>query len=210
MADCPNCGRATERTQDWACPWCGYPLVSGSFRQMSKTYQEAKVERLQGLVAVEVAEAEMVDEAEQVVEARPEPESVIEAEPATEVESTSKEEPVIEAEEEEKSPDIISITIEELNEACKADKKAAEERFAGSILQITAEVGRIPPMESTEKPCLILVGSGKSTERNVLCVFDKQHQAAINSLSVGQLVTVQGKYDGCVINIMVNDCILVD
>lgn len=209
MADCPNCGRATERTQDWACPWCGYPLVSGSFRQMSKTYQEAKAERLQELVTVEVAEAEVVDETEQVVENEPGPEPVLEAEPATEAESMSEEEYIVETEE-EKSPDIIPITVEELNEACKADKKAVEDRFAGSILQITAEVGRIPPMESTEKPCLILVGSGKSTARNVLCVFDKQHEAAINGLSVGQLVTVQGKYDGCVINILVNDCILVD
>jgi hypothetical protein len=209
MADCPNCGQATERTQDWACPWCGYPLVSGSFRQMSKTYHEAKVERLQGPVAVEVVEPEMVDEAEHVVKYELEPEPILEAEPATEAESTSEEGPVVETEE-EKPPGIITITIDELNEACRADKKAAEDRFAGSILQITAEVGRIPPMESTERPCLILVGSGKSAARNILCVFDEQHEAAISRLSVGQLVTVQGKYDGCVINILVNDCVLVD
>ncbi|HEY42103.1 MAG TPA: hypothetical protein G4O18_09670 [Dehalococcoidia bacterium] len=204
MADCPNCGQATERTQDWACPWCGYPLVSGSFREMSKTYQEAKVERLQRPVVVEV-----VDETKQVVEAELEPEPVLETETKTEVESASEEGPVVEVGEEE-SPGIVPVTIEELNEACKADKKAAEERFAGSILQITAEIGRIPPMESTEKPCLILVSSGKSRARNVLCAFGKQHEAAISSLSVGQLVTVQGKYDGCVINILINDCVLVD
>jgi hypothetical protein len=175
---------------------------------MSKTYQEAKVERLQGPVAVEVVEPEMLDEAEQVVKDELEPEPALGAEPTIEAESTSEEGPM--EVEEKKSPGIVPITIEELNEACRADKKAAEDKFAGSILQITAEVGRIPPMESTEKPCLILVGSGKSTARNVLCVFDKQHEAAISRLSIGQLVTVQGKYDGCVINILVNDCVLVD
>lgn len=253
MANCPNCGQATERTQDWACQWCGYPLVSGSFRQMSKTYQEAKAERLQELAAVEVVEAdiqeetdvaettvvianvpeetaepeapeaEIVEEAEQAVEVEPEikPEPV--PEPTAEVESTSEGEsvaedsveadetgePVTEAETLQ-SPGIIFMTIEELNEACQADSEAAEARFVGSILQITAEVGRIPQVESSENPCLILISSEKPTAMNILCVFDKQYEAAINKLTEGQLVTVQGRYDGCVMNILVNDCVLID
>ena len=255
MANCPNCGQATERTQDWACQWCGYPLVSGSFRQMSKTYQEAKAERLQKLAAVEVVETdiqegsdvaeateaaadvseataesetpepEIVDEAKKAVEVEPEikSEPAPEPEPAAEAESTSESEPVTEDSgeagetgepitetEAAQSPGIIFITIEELNEVCKADSEAAEARFAGSILQITAEVGRIPPVESSEKPCLILISSEKPTAMNILCVFDKQHEAAINKLSEGQLVTVQGRYDGCVMNILVNDCVLID
>ena len=243
MANCPNCGQATERTQDWACQWCGYPLVSGSFRQMSKTYQEAKAERLQNLSVVEVVEADVaeaqevsadvseataeseVPEAEQAVEIEPElkPEPAPETEPVAEAESTSEGEPVAEdsgeadetgesvAEPETtQSPGIITITIAELNEACEADSEAAEARFAGSILQITAEVGRIPMVESSENPCIILTSSEKPTAMNVLCIFDKQHGATINKLSEGQLVTVQGRYDGCVMNILVNDCILVD
>ena len=255
MANCPNCGQATERTQDWACQWCGYPLVSGSFRQMSKTYQEAKAERLQKLAVVEVIETDIqegtdvaeatevaadvsestaepeapepdiVDEAKKAVEVEPEikSEPVPEPEPAAEAELTSEGEPVVEDSGEAgetgesipeidatQSPGIILITIEELNEACHADSEAAEARFAGSILQITAEVGRIPPVESSEKPCLILISSEKPTAMNILCVFDKQHEAAINNLLEGQLVTVQGRYDGCVMNILVNDCVLID
>ena len=255
MAKCPNCGQSTERTQDWACQWCGYPLVSGSFRQMSKTYQEAKAERLRDMTAIEVvetdiqeradvseateisadvseetaepeaSEATIVDEAEQVVEVEPEikPEPPSETEPTAEVESTSEGEstgedsgeadetvePVAEAETTQ-SPGIIPITIEELNEACEADSEAAEARFTGNILQITAEVGRIPPVESSENPCLILISSEKPTAMNVLCIFDKQHETVIKNLSEGQLVTVQGRYDGCVMNILVNDCILID
>ncbi len=255
MANCPNCGQSTERTQDWACQWCGYPLVSGSFRQIPKTYQEAKAERLQNLATVEVVEtdvqeaaditeapevtpdvseataesaipeAEIADEAEQTVGAGPElePEPSPEREPKTEVESTSEGEPVAEdsAEADEtgesvaeaettQSPGIILVTVEELNEVCKVDSEAAEARFAGSILQITAEVGRILPVESSEKPCLILISSEKPTAMNILCIFGKQHEAAINKLSEGQLVTVQGRYDGCVMNILVNDCALID
>jgi hypothetical protein len=222
---------------------------------MSKTYQEAKAERLQQLVTVEVVEtdiqegadvaeatgvtkdvseetveseipeAEIVDETEQIVEVEPElkPESTPEAEPTAEIESTSEGEltgedsgetggsveSVAEAEMPQ-SPGILPITIEELSEACGVDSEVAEARFAGSILQITAEVGRIPLVESSENPCLILTDSEKSTAMNVLCIFDKQHEAAINRLSEGHLVTVQGRYDGCVMNILVNDCVLID
>ena len=65
-------------------------------------------------------------------------------------------------------------------------------------------------MESSENPCLILISSEQPTAMNVLCIFDKQHEAVINQLSEGQLVTVQGRYDGCVMNVLVNDCVLID
>jgi chromosome segregation ATPase len=279
MANCPNCGRSTLRTQDWACQWCGYPLISGSFKQMPMTYQEAKAERLHSCVtaetvvelesqvagaveemeetreqvaeAVEEAEetaepvAEVAEEAEEtrelVTEAAEEAEEtrelVIEA--AEEVEETGESvaeaaeeaeetrEPVTEAVEEMEEPrepvaevaeeaeetsesEVVPITIEELNRICKEDSEAAEARFANTVLQVIGVVVRIPPMESIENPCLILTNTEKSVARNLICVFDKQYEAAINKLSVGQMVTVQGKYDGCVINILLNDCVLVD
>ena len=40
MAACPNCGRKTYRTLDWVCQWCGYPLLSGGFPSVEKTYKE--------------------------------------------------------------------------------------------------------------------------------------------------------------------------
>ena len=126
-----------------------------------------------------------------------------------EAESTSEGEPVAGAGETQ-SPSITPVTIGELNEACEKDSEVAKARFAGSRLQITGEVGRIPQVESAENPCLILVDPERPTARNVLCVFDKQHEADINKLSVGQTVTVQGNYDGCIINILVTDCVLVD
>ncbi len=45
MAACPNCGRRTERTKDWVCEWCGYPLLYGSYKQIDKTYKELQEER---------------------------------------------------------------------------------------------------------------------------------------------------------------------
>ena len=44
MKKCPNCGQAAERTEDWACLWCGYPLLSNSTKKIEKTYRQLKGE----------------------------------------------------------------------------------------------------------------------------------------------------------------------
>jgi hypothetical protein len=33
------------RTADWVCQWCGYPLLSGSYKKLEKTYAELQAER---------------------------------------------------------------------------------------------------------------------------------------------------------------------
>ena len=88
MAKCPNCGQETKRTEDWSCQWCGYPLLSGSYKKIKKTYRELKEERL--------AEQPMIEEAEA------EPASVLESEPeeVVEVEEVVEPEEVAEVEEE--------------------------------------------------------------------------------------------------------------
>ena len=45
MPKCPNCGLETLRTEDWACQWCGHPLLSGSFKKIPKTFREIQEER---------------------------------------------------------------------------------------------------------------------------------------------------------------------
>ncbi len=46
MPKCTNCGQPTRRTEDWACQWCGYPVLSKSYRKIPKTYKQLKEERL--------------------------------------------------------------------------------------------------------------------------------------------------------------------
>ena len=47
MPKCPNCGQETARTNDWACQWCGYPLISKSYKKIQQTFKQVKEERLQ-------------------------------------------------------------------------------------------------------------------------------------------------------------------
>ena len=46
MRKCPNCGQTAERTEDWACQWCGYPLLSTAYKKIPKTYRQLKEEKL--------------------------------------------------------------------------------------------------------------------------------------------------------------------
>ncbi len=75
MAACPNCGRQTLRTLDWACQWCGYPLISRAYKKIDKTYKELQEERSLSSAAVDSdIDAEPAYEPEYEAEAEPEPE----------------------------------------------------------------------------------------------------------------------------------------
>ena len=50
MLKCPNCSQESERTEDWACQWCGYPLVAKEYGWEAIVY----------LLAIALAEAATV------------------------------------------------------------------------------------------------------------------------------------------------------
>ncbi len=142
MSRCHNCGRETLRTEDWACQWCGYPLVSGSFGKIEKTYRQLKEERLRKpeeepvpepelepereIEQIESPEPESEEESEKEKEPikEPEPESEIEQEikPETGILDEAEAEAVIEAEpeqeiEQEKEPVPVTEPKPELEPA---------------------------------------------------------------------------------------------
>ncbi|MDP2931587.1 MAG: hypothetical protein Q8O05_03685 [Chloroflexota bacterium] len=105
MKRCPNCGRATARTKDWACQWCGYPLLGGGYKVIDKTFRELKEEREAAVRSLPHKEEPVVEpRPAPVVEARPEPPPVkpepppvpprvFRPEPAPEVEPVRQPEP---------------------------------------------------------------------------------------------------------------------
>ncbi len=102
MKKCPNCDRVTVRTKDWACQWCGYPLISNSYRKVEMTLREVKEERMPRPAVTAMVEDEPEPEpgleaaAEKELEpevSQTEPEEDFEAEPVAEMAP----EPVIES-----------------------------------------------------------------------------------------------------------------
>jgi len=109
MPKCPNCGQPTARTKDWACQWCGYPLISKSYKEIPKSYRELKEERRHKWEQAKAEpmpepEAEVILEAEAKPMLEPEAEVILEAEaepmpePEAEVILEAKAEPMPEPE----------------------------------------------------------------------------------------------------------------
>jgi hypothetical protein len=105
MPACPNCGRQTLRTKDWACQWCGYPLISRAYKKIDKTFKELQEERSSALkTASPEPESEITLESDLELEFKPEPalEPEITPEPPLEPEQKRRLAPEIESKPEKK------------------------------------------------------------------------------------------------------------
>ena len=237
MPSCPNCGQTTGRTEDWACQWCGYPLFSKAYKKIPKTYKQLQEEKLhkwklplteETEVSFQPTAATLPPTHELEPEPIPEPEAVPkpELEPApapkpkpkrarrSKAKATPKPQPVPEPEavpepEPEVAPAVIEMTAEELLSAYEVDKTAADAKFANKILKVTGVVNRIEVKDILDVYYITLTSVEKSRLQNVRCMFDKQHGPELSQLTPGQTVTVQGRYDGSIINIRLTDCVLV-
>ena len=229
MPKCPNCGQSTARTKDWACPWCGYPLISKSYKEIPKSYQELRVERqrkweqtareeteasLLPPIHVPEPEAEVTSELEVEPMLEPEAEVTLEAEakpmPETEaeviLEAEAKPTPEPEA---EPISTAVGVTTEELYSAYKANAVEADAKYKEKILTVTGTVHKIVTKDTFDIYYVMLTSAEKHEKWNVRCTFDKTHELELERLTAGQTVTVQGKYDGYRTNILMRDCALV-
>ena len=219
MPKCPNCGQTTRRTIDWACQWCGYPLLSKSYKKIPKTYKQLKSELKPKPEPepeptlepepepVPVPEPEPTPEPEPVPV--PEPEPTPEPEPKLAPEPTPEPAPVpVPAPEPEPTPSETGVTVGELYSAYR-DKITADAKLANKSLKVTGIVDKIVVNDIHEIYYIILTSAEKKEERFVRCTFDKKYGPELNRLTAGQTVTVQGKYDGYRINILMRDCVLV-
>lgn len=228
MSKCPNCGRETLRTGDWACQWCGHPLLYGPFKKIEKTYKQLKEERLHkskgetGLMQEQEQEPESEKEMEpkqdleliKWIELEPEPEKVKEVAVAQgieqETETEEELEPVQEPEPEPKpEPADMELTVGEILTAYEEDDVAADEKFMNKVLRVTGTVSLIDIKDKLDIHYIRLKGSGGDPWQSLQCMFDKKHSKALEQLEKGQTVTVQGRYSGSVIAIRMVDCALV-
>jgi hypothetical protein len=221
MPKCPNCGQSTARTKDWACPWCGYPLVSKSYKEIPKSYQELRVERqrkweqtareeteasLLPPIHVPEPEAEVTSELEAEPMLEPEAEVTLEAEAEVILEAEAKPTPEPEA---EPISTAVGVTTEELYSAYKANAVEADAKYKEKILTVTGTVHKIVTKDTFDIYYVMLTSAEKHEKWNVRCTFDKTHELELERLTAGQTVTVQGKYDGYRTNILMRDCALV-
>lgn len=184
MPKCPNCGRETYRTEDWACQWCGHPLLSGAFKIVPKTYRQIQEERADRVRPVLEDEPELAPvtevapvpspAAEPEPEAPPEPEpappKMPEPEPEIEPETPAPPEQVAEAatEAEVKSetappPEPEAETIEESEPTVppepveakeEAEPVAVPDSEAEPVAEVEPEIETVPASAPVAVPAL--------------------------------------------------------
>jgi hypothetical protein len=216
MAKCHNCGRETLRTEDWACQWCGHPLLYGSFKKIDKTYRQLKEERLNKTVREEkiIQEPEMEPEIEKEIEPKQdlevikriklEPESeleiendviqemeketVQEAEPEEKVEE-SEPEPVVEPEgEPSKAVEDKNETEVEPEEEIKPEPEVVEEPEVEEIHEIETEAELIKEPEPEPEP---ENADMELTVTEILVAYDEDDVAADEKF-VNKILRVTG------------------
>ena len=103
----------------------------------------------------------------------------------------------------------MKVTIDQLYSEYMADEAAANEKFVDKILEITGTVDRIEVKDVLDFYYITLTSATKSLLQTVRCTFDKKHGPELGQLTTGQTVTVQGTYDGSIIDARMKDCVLV-
>ena len=255
-AKCPNCDLPTMRTRDWACRWCGHPLVSGSFQQISKTYQEVKAERISELAPSETAETDGLaenaesgtfeEEAESVADVPPSPVVDSSVEVATEIEPTQESAPVEESEPEpvaevektleveaeaapeaeseqesvpepvvknklrgrEDSETITEVTVSELCSSYQSYGMVGHDEFKDRVFRVTGVVASIIIKDTVDQYYVALTGSEPHPLGDIDCKFERKDVPELKRLTIGQGLTIQGRYNGFVTNIILADCVI--
>ena len=218
MPRCPNCGRDTLRTEDWACQWCGHPLLSSAFKRIPKTYRELQEERglnvrsaqreepeTAGVIEAEVVEEPALEPAPQEEtepEAPPpaEPVAVVEAEAETEkeppppeppAEATERSEPVDEPEPEpvaEAEMEPVPET-EPLPEAEPAEEPVAE-AAPEAAPEVAPEPAQAPVAVPTREPDPA-TGTINATVDELIAAFTSD-KAGTNAKLLNKSLTVTG------------------
>ena len=212
MPRCPNCGREAQRTEDWACQWCGHPLLSGAFKRIPKTYRELQEERsLNVSLAPEeeplpapAAEAEVAVEpdpapapvpppapleAEAAPEAPspPEPVAAVEAEVEVEREPAPPPEPETEATEDEKP-------VNEPESAPETEPPPKAEPAKEPVAEAEPEVAAVPAQEPVAAPTLepdTATGTINATVEELDAAFNSD-RAGTNAKLLNKLLKVTG------------------
>lgn len=237
MKACPNCGRPAARTKDWACQWCGYPLLSGGYKELPETYSElkGKIKPKEGPPLLEVLEAEVIEpeaeveiepepevkpepevepeaKLEPVLEAKPKPKSKAKAKPSAEPEPEveAAPEPVSEAEPEPEPEPGAPLSVDFLYSKLQADREDTDAKYMNQVLKVTGLVYRTIINENLTVAYVILAGTKRYGEQQVTCAFDTKHTHEIRRLNGRDPVTVQGTYDGYAATVLMRDCELVE
>lgn len=97
----------------------------------------------------------------------------------------------------------ISVSARELYADYEANGVAADEKYKGKVLRVTGVVNNID-RDVLDKIYVTL--SGNDYYGDIQCFFAENHVQTAAQLSKGQTITVKGKCDGKMMNVLLRGC----
>jgi len=99
----------------------------------------------------------------------------------------------------------ITVSARQLYADYKANGVAADGKYKGKVLQVTGVVKTID-RDIMDKIYVTL--KGDQYFGDIQCFFAESHIGTASQLSKGQTITVKGKCDGKLMNVMLKGCII--
>ena len=99
----------------------------------------------------------------------------------------------------------ITVSARQLYADYEANGVAADEKYKGKVLQVTGVVNTID-RDIMDKIYVTL--KGNQYFGDIQCFFAESHIGTASQLSKGQTITVKGKCDGKLMNVMLKGCII--
>jgi hypothetical protein len=99
----------------------------------------------------------------------------------------------------------ITVSARQLYADYEANGVAADAKYKGKVLQVTGVVNTID-RDIMDKIYVTL--KGNQYFGDIQCFFAESHIGTASQLSKGQTITVKGKCDGKLMNVMLKGCII--
>lgn len=106
----------------------------------------------------------------------------------------------------EKKAADMSLSASELYVTFENDEAAANQKFIGQILQVDGQVGE-KLVDENMAPVIILRQADAMA--GVMCTLRKDQQAAYDAIKVGETVTLKGKCNGMLMDVVLDEGVIV-
>jgi len=103
----------------------------------------------------------------------------------------------------------IKITAKQLIEEYEANEVAADAKYENKTLEVTGVVDSIGK-DILDTPYVVLTDGDEWAVWGVQCMFRSKDEAQLAQMTKGQTLTIWGRCDGYLLNVILSDCSLVN
>ena len=102
----------------------------------------------------------------------------------------------------------FNVTVEAICKEYKNNEIAADKKYKGKMIKVVGKVDDVKK-DIMDNFYVTLKRSDPYTLETVQCFFDDEHEEKLSNLKKGATVTILGRGDGLMMNVLLQDCELV-